>query len=142
MTPPRPTSHEGITTVSSRDGVLKFVSDGLNIRDKNGNVMPTRTGAANYNPNCDYPTDTPFPFNPLGQGLCGSKTGTQAVASFPINREETRFIVVSNTVNANEVKNYGTLCWSMIDFSVPGYPDGVIILKNAAVAPGGMKEYV
>jgi len=139
--PSRPISHEGITTVSGRDGNLKFISDGLNIWDKNGNVMPIRAGAANFNPNCDYPTGTPFPFSPLGQGLCGSVTGTQAVASFPINREETRFIVVSNTVNANDVKNYGTLYWSLIDFAVPGYPDGVITLKNAAVAPGGMKRY-
>lgn len=135
-------SHEGTTSVSNRKGELLFFSDGLNIWDKNGNLMPVKSGSSNYNPTCDEPNGQPYQFggNHLGQGLCGSVTATQAVASFPVDKEETRYIVVTNTANTNDKARYGTLYWSMIDFTST-HPSGQIILRNLAVAPNGMKNY-
>lgn len=136
----RPVSHEGITVVAGREGDLKFFSDGLNVWDKNSNLIPIRPGSTNYNPNCDNPAADPFPFGGASQGLCGSVTATQAVASFPINREETRYVVVTNTANANDTRRVGTLYWSLIDFSAAN-PNGLIIARNLAVAPGGLTRY-
>lgn len=134
-------SQEGVTTVSDRNGNLLFFSDGLNIWDKSGRVMPVKSGSINANPNCDA-TSGSFNFGntSLGQRLCGSTTATQAVAAFPINQEETRYVVVTNTANQGEAKKYGTLYWSLIDFT-PAKPDGEIILRNYAVAPLHMKNY-
>lgn len=130
-------SNEGVTTVSDRKGNLLFFSDGLNIWDRNGNLMPVASWSANYNQHCD---DLPGKFPLKSQGLCGSVTATQAVASFPIDKEETKYIVVANTANAGDKAKYGTLYWSMIAFDNAN-PNGQIVLRNLAVAPDGMKNY-
>lgn len=134
-------SAEGVTTVSDRRGNLLFFSDGLNIWNRLGSIMPIKPGSHNANPNCDAPNGNyNFGNTSLGQRLCGSTTATQAVAAFPINQEETRYVVVTNTANQGEARKYGTLYWSLIDFT-PAKPDGEIILRNYAVAPLHMKNY-
>lgn len=107
---------------------------------KTSNLIPVSPGSTNYNPNCDSPAGESFPFGGAGQRLCGSVTATQAVASFPINREETRYVVVTNTANAGSTRRVGTLYWSLIDFSAAN-PNGAIVARNLAVAPNGLTRY-
>lgn len=65
---------EGITTVSDQSGKLQFMSDGVKIWDKNGNVV------VSY--------------------LQGGSSASQAVAAFPLNKDRTKYAVVSNTGQA------------------------------------------
>ena len=68
------------------------------------------------------------------QGLCGSRTGTQAVASFPVNSSETKYVIVTSTVNAQSGGNKGTLYMSIVDFAT--HADGRIVRLNQPVWPG------
>lgn len=140
---------EGVTTVSDRHGELKFFSDGLAIWDKDGSMMPIDSTKSNANPNCDYPSGSPFPFDgpvdaslspprPIytsSQKLCGSYTATQAVVAFPVNNDETKYVVVTNTTKQGGKYRPGTLFWSLVDFSDPAYPKGIIRERNNSVAP-------
>lgn len=140
---------EGVTTVSDRYGELKFFSDGLAIWDKDGGMMPIDSTKSNANPNCDYPSGSPFPFDgPIdaslspprptytsSQKLCGSYTATQAVVAFPVNNDETKYVVVTNTTKQGGRYRPGTLFWSLVDFSDPAYPKGIIRERNNSVAP-------
>lgn len=136
------TSGEGMTVVSTRSGEVMFFSDGLNVWDKNSQVVPVLPGSENRHPNCDAESNQQLDFskNPI-QRLCGSKTATQAAVSFPINKEETKYIIVHNTANSYKERNFGTLYWSMIDFSNPAYPNGVITKRNMAVRDPALKQY-
>jgi len=129
----QPRMGEGVTTVSNRQGGLMFYTNGRDVWNRNGDLMPVRTSSTNYNKNCDLPAGE-FVFSSLGQGLCGSHTATQAVASFPINSAENKYIIVTNTANNNGY-SYGTLYWSLVDFSSSSYPNGRITTRNASVAP-------
>ncbi|OYW85849.1 hypothetical protein B7Z17_01565, partial [Candidatus Saccharibacteria bacterium 32-49-10] len=115
---------EGITTVSDRQGNLLFYSDGLSVWNRNHSLMTVSASAVA----CTDGTAR------SGQGLCGSRTGTQAVASFPINGSETKFVIVTSTVNAQSGGNKGTLYMSIVDFAT--YADGRIVQLNQPVWPG------
>lgn len=64
--------HEGSTVVTNRHGELVFYTDGRTVWNKHG-VAHNSTG------------------------LLGSSSATQAVATFPLNQEQTRYGIVTNT---------------------------------------------
>lgn len=121
MPPEDAFSAEGLTTISGRDGEIKFYSDGLSIWTKNHQLMSQAAGIVNGAPLCDGTV-------PPGQGLCGSNTGTQAVVAFPIDVAEKKYVVVSNSVNYGNKPKYGTLRYHIVDFTAN--PAGVITKKN------------
>ena len=106
--------HEGTTVITDRQGELLFYSDGLTIWDKTGAVMSNSSG------------------------LKGSSTATQSVVAFPLNKAETLYVVVSNSVNANGVSTHGELYYSVVDLSANGGLGAVLVgAKN--IQMGGTK---
>ena len=106
--------HEGTTVITDRQGELLFYSDGLTIWDKTGAVMSNSSG------------------------LKGSLTATQSVVAFPLNKAETLYVVVSNSVNANGVSTHGELYYSVVDLSANGGLGAVLVgAKN--IQMGGTK---
>ena len=67
-------AQEGVTTVSDEKGNLQFMSNGRDIWDKNGNKVAS--------------------------GILGGDSASQAVAAFPLNKDRTKYAVVSNTGQA------------------------------------------
>ena len=132
---------EGVTVMSDRYGNLLFISDGRNIWDKNGDLVPSRNPIddASGGMKCGY--SYAINHNP-SQPLCGSETATQAVAAFPIDKENTKYIIVQNTTNTFESgsshapsgykhKGPGSLYFTMIDMKYsPAYPNGLIRYRN------------
>lgn len=143
-------SPEGVTTISDRNGQLLFYSDGRTIWTGNYSVLPSLPGARNGNshPRCGYDVLVE-PAGDPAQALCGSKTATQAVVAFPLNKENTLFAVVHNTAstgyrNVGPGGTYkvaaGRLYLSVIDMKHSGYPNGVIVSKNAQVGDGSLQS--
>lgn len=126
-------SSEGLTTITDRNGNLKFYSDGIRIWDSTRNLMQVDGSATNGNPTCDDGQSAYYSESP--QGLCGSRTGTQAVVAFPINKEESKYIVVSNTANGREQLKFGTLYYHVVDFT--GSPRGRVTKKNMSIGMAG-----
>lgn len=107
---------EGVTTVSDRQGNLLFYSDGLTIWNRNGAVMSNSTG------------------------LSGSSTATQAVAAFPINKEETLYVVISNSANGPDgsVLKHGELYYTVVDMTKQsGLGEVLLTAKNKRM--GGLQ---
>lgn len=77
-------AYEGSTVVTDREGNLVFWTDGRTIRNKNKQVAHN------------------------AEGLLGSASATQAVAAFPLNYEQTRFGVVSNTTGEDASRYLGS----------------------------------
>lgn len=126
-------SSEGLTTITDRNGNLKFYSDGIRIWNSARNLMQIDGSATDGNPTCDDGQSAYYGESP--QGLCGSRTGTQAVVAFPINKEESKYIVVSNTANGREQPKFGTLYYHIVDFA--GNPLGRVTKKNMSIGMAG-----
>ena len=126
-------SHEGLTTISDRNGNLKFYSDGLRIWNSARNIMQVDSSAPDGNPTCDDGQTAYYSESP--QGLCGSRTGTQAVVAFPINKEESKYLVVSNSANGRERAKFGTLYYHVVDFT--NDPLGRVTKKNMSIGMAG-----
>lgn len=136
-------SPEGVTTISDRNGNLMFYSDGRTIWDKHYNVVPSLPGVHNGNTDGKCGFSQPIPYGDATQALCGSRTATQAVVAFPLNKEATRFALIHNTANARENQGEikpGRLYMSLIDINRPGYPNGVIINKNIPIGGAGLSS--
>lgn len=95
MSPPNDPSQiakEGVTVVSDYLGNVQFWSDGKTVWDKNGVSAVS--------------------------GLNGGSSSTQAVVSFPLNRDRTSYAIVSNTGQAED--GPGQLYVSTINISADG----------------------
>lgn len=119
-------SAEGITVISDRYGNLKFYSDGMTVWDKDGNVVPILSGMKDYTPNCLIPSGVSFK-KIAPQNICGSETAVQAIAAFPVNREETRYMIITNTANNSHRASHGNLFASMVDTSTTGYTNNTAL---------------
>lgn len=75
---------EGSTVVSDRNGSLVFWTNGQQVWGKNGALAQNASG------------------------LLGSSSATQAVAAFPLNQEQTRYGIISNTTGSAESEYTGT----------------------------------
>lgn len=110
------TSHimrEGITVITSRSGEVKFYSNGLTVWDKEGNVMSNSSD------------------------LVGSNTAVQATAAFPVDHEETKYVVVTNTANHDDNPAFGSLYYSVIDMTANGGLGAVMpTAKNIQLGTG------
>ena len=95
--------------------------------------MQVDSSAPDGNPTCDDGQTAYYSESP--QGLCGSRTGTQAVVAFPINKEESKYLVVSNSANGRERAKFGTLYYHVVDFT--GDPLGRVTKKNMSIGMAG-----
>lgn len=132
---------EGVTVMSDRYGNLLFTSDGRNIWDKNGDLVRSLPSIydAGGGMKCGY---SYMVNHDPAQPLCGSETATQAVAAFPVDKENSKYIIVQNTTNTFEsgsvhapagykYKGPGSLYFTMIDMKhSSAYPNGVIRYRN------------
>jgi len=96
---------EGTTVVTNQSGDLQFTSDGLTIWDKTGAIMQN------------------------GSGLSGASSATQAVVSFPMNKNRTKYGVVSNTAMGETGYGPGELYLSVVDMTLNG-GNGAVTIKN------------
>ncbi len=122
-------NREGTTTISDRSGNILFYSDGRAVWLGDGTLVPDNTGGAtNHSPNCNL---SPGVINLISpQDICGTHTATQAVISFPVNKEETKYIIISNTVK-NGGWRQGTLYATMVQID-PANPSNSakLLYKN------------
>ncbi|MDO4773824.1 MAG: hypothetical protein Q4A37_01730 [Candidatus Saccharibacteria bacterium] len=77
---------EGITTISNRKGEVLFYTNGKTLWNRDNNVLQN------------------------SHDLKGSTTATQAVAAFPIDKEERYYVVISNSANDSR-KEYRNGQW-------------------------------
>lgn len=92
--------NEGVTVVSDATGKLLFYSDGLTVWNGDGGIMQN------------------------GANLGSTKTTTQAVASFPIDKNERYYVVVANSASSDI--SQGVLSYSVIDMTLDGGKGGVM----------------
>lgn len=104
------TAQEGSTVVADTAGNLLFWTDGLTIWMADGSVMPNSTG------------------------LYGSHTATQATAFFPLNRDRSKYAVITNTAAA-EGAGAGEIYYSVIDMSLNSGM-GAVSIKNQPLWTG------
>lgn len=108
--------YEGTTVVTNQSGTFLFSSDGQTIWDKTNGVMSN------------------------GSGLNGASSATQAVVSFPMNQEQTRYGVVSNSAMAEDGYGPGELYLSVVDMTLNG-GNGGVTTKNVKLGLPGFLDY-
>lgn len=112
---------EGSTVVTNKKGELVFWTDGRTIWNNNGNIASNSTG------------------------LLGSSSATQAASAFPLNQEQTRYGIVSNTTGSIDSEYTGTpftaaqkwrLYFSVYDTTLDNGNGGIVPgLKNIDMYP-------
>lgn len=100
---------EGTTVITNKSGELQFFSNGLTIWNREGQVMLD------------------------AGGLNGSSTATQAVVAFPMDANETKYVVVSNTASVPTEDVRGTLYYSVVDMKMDG-GKGAVVSKNNVIS--------
>ena len=103
------TAPEGSTVVTNFDGNLIFWTNGQTVWDSAGNVMQN------------------------SQGMNAGGSSTQAAASFPLNKERTRYAIVTNTAvsaySSTSSNGAGELYYSVVDMTLRGGL-GAVTSKN------------
>lgn len=94
-------AQEGTTVITNKQGQLQFYSNGLKVWNRNNEIMPGT------------------------EDLKGSFTATQAVVAFPLDSNERRYAVVTNTASTPDESTRGTLYYSVIDMNLNGGLGGV-----------------
>lgn len=103
-------AQEGSTVVTDTLGNLLFWTNGLTIWMADGSVMPN------------------------SNGLYANSSTTQATAFFPLNRERSKYAVITNTAHAG-YENEGALYYSVIDMSLND-GKGAVSIKNQPLWSG------
>lgn len=103
-------AEEGSTVVTDTLGNLLFWTNGRTIWMADGSVMPNSTG------------------------LLANNSATQATAFFPLNRERSKYAIITNT-SEHLHENEGDLHYSVIDMSLNG-GKGEVTTKNQPLWPG------
>ena len=112
---------EGSTVVTNKRGELVFWTDGRTVWNKNGQIAYNSTG------------------------LLGSSSATQAASAFPLNREQTRYGIVTNTTGSVDSECTGSpftssqkwrLYFSIYDTTLDGGNGGIATAyKNIDMYP-------
>lgn len=105
-------SPEGVSVISDRNGQVVFSTDGLNVYDKNGNLVPT-------------------PPNPPGLG--GEPGATQSVLIMPVPGDETLYYIFTT----QEVYGTGTyeLRYSLYDLKLNNGDGGLVEYNQFLFSP-------
>ncbi len=103
---------EGSTVVTDAGGNLKFWSNGQQVFDRNGDVMPN------------------------GDGLLGNPSATQTVAAFAAAGDGDRYFVVTTSTDVDSAANT-QLTYSVVDMSLNDGLGAVTDVKNVPLGAEG-----
>ncbi len=110
-------TREGCSSISSKNGNLQFYTDGIEIWDKNGNLMPN------------------------GQGMAGHSSSTQSGVIVPSPGDPGKYFVFSVDAASSTGGNNQGLCYSLVDMMLNGGNGDVISgQKNILLIPNHIEK--